>query len=111
MWNFGRAYQSGQKESSILKMDNRFGSGGLVSAEKTNTNLYPNRWNSVNKNKNSDEYMYIEIICILPKLNISFEYHRLFGFSNVCIRWSYLYFSRSRFLQIKNIYSMKKAEL
>jgi hypothetical protein len=65
MWNFGRAYQSGQKESSILKMDNRFGSGGLVSAEKTNTNLYPNRWNSVNKNKNSDEYMYIEIICII----------------------------------------------
>jgi len=51
MWNFGRAYQSGQKESSILKMDNRFGSGGLVSAEKTNTNLYPNRWDFVNKNK------------------------------------------------------------
>jgi len=24
-----------------------------------------------------------EIICILPKLNISFEYHRFFGISNV----------------------------
>ena len=25
----------------------------------------------------------------MPKLNISFEYHRFFGISNVCIRWRY----------------------
>jgi hypothetical protein len=41
---------SGQKEDSILKMDNRFGSGGLVSTDKSNVNLYPNRWDFVNKN-------------------------------------------------------------
>jgi hypothetical protein len=31
------------------------------------------------------KYRYIEIICILPKLQISFEYHKLIGISNVWV--------------------------
>ena len=42
---------------------------------------------------NDFKLRYIEIICILPKLNISFEYHRFFGISNVCIRWRHIHFS------------------
>jgi len=39
----------------------------------------------------------VENIFILPKLNISFEYHRFFGISNICIRWSIFNFERVRF--------------
>jgi hypothetical protein len=35
----------------------------------------------------------------LPKLNISFEYHRFFGISNVCIRWRSPDFKTSRKLK------------
>jgi hypothetical protein len=33
--------------------------------------------------QNCQNYMYIENMFILPKLNISIEYHRLFGISNM----------------------------
>jgi hypothetical protein len=43
MWTFGGAQKSGQKEDSILKMENRFGSGGIESSEIIYMHLYPNR--------------------------------------------------------------------
>jgi hypothetical protein len=37
MWTFGGAQKSGQKEDSILKMENRFGS---IEIRKLKNNLY-----------------------------------------------------------------------
>ena len=43
---------------------------------------------------------------ILLKLNISCEYHRLFGISNVWIRWSYLQLWKGRYIE-GQVYSLQ----
>ena len=50
---------SGQKEDSILKMENRFGSGGLISTEKSNMNLYLNRWAFSIKNEDPGNLLFM----------------------------------------------------
>ena len=43
MWTFGGAQKSGEKEDSILKMENRYGSGGIRESEIVWMRLYPNQ--------------------------------------------------------------------
>jgi hypothetical protein len=57
---FEGLYKSAEEPDSILKMDNRFGSGGKRELEYFYLDLYPNLWVWVNQNEDCCDWCYIE---------------------------------------------------
>jgi hypothetical protein len=87
LWTFVGAQKSGQREDSILKMDNRFGSVGIWSSEIIYRFLYPNQWILVNKIRISAVHVYWDKLQKTTPLKTwdIIKYHNLPNFE-IC-RW------------------------